>query len=173
MQATSATGADATALRGLKSTLVGDRQRAAHTRRCDVRPYHGRASRRTLQIWQREEEFAYVAGMAAVVYGLWVRRRLVRWGATDEEVNGPYPGAERVRKGRRSATMAVAIDAPPDQVWPWLAQLGSGRGGWYSWDRLDNGGRHSAREVHPEWQDLAVGDRLKFSVPGGGLVDAY
>ena len=105
---------------------------------------------------------AYGAGIAAVVYGSWVRRRLVRWGATNEEVDGPYPGAELVREGRRSATMAVTIAAPPDQVWPWLVQMGSGRGGWYSWDRLDNGGRPSAREVHPEWQDLAVGHRLKF-----------
>ena len=58
--------------------------------------------------------------------------------------------------------MAVTIDAPPDQVWPWLVQLGGDRGGWYSWDRLDNGGRPSAHEVHPEWQDLALGDYVKY-----------
>ena len=115
---------------------------------------------------------ACVAGVAAVVYAC-VRRRLVRWGAADEEVDGAYPGVELVRGGRRSATMAVTIDAPPAQVWPWLLQLGSGRGGWYSWDRLDNAGRPSVREVNPEWQELAVGDRLKFSVLGAGLVDAY
>jgi proline iminopeptidase len=70
-------------------------------------------------------------------------------------------------------TMAVTINASRDDVWPWLVQLGSERGGWYSWDYLDNAGRPSAREVHPEWQDLAVGDRLTFSVLGTGLVDAY
>ena len=69
--------------------------------------------------------------------------------------------------------MAVTIEAPPEQVWPWLLQLGSGRGGWYTWDRFDNAGHPSARAVDPEWQDLAVGDRLKFSVLGAGLVDAY
>ena len=58
--------------------------------------------------------------------------------------------------------MAVTIDAPPDQVWPWLVQMGGDRGGWYSWDRLDNGGRPSATKVHPEWQDLAVGDFVKY-----------
>ena len=42
--------------------------------------------------------------------------------------------------------MAVTIDAPPDQVWPWLVQMGGDRGGWYFWDRLDNGGRPSATE---------------------------
>ena len=61
--------------------------------------------------------------------------------------------------------MAVTIDAPPDQVWPWLVQMGGDRGGWYSWDRLDNGGRPSATEVHPEWQDLAFGDYVKTFRP--------
>jgi proline iminopeptidase len=118
-------------------------------------------------------KLAGAAGAAAVVYGAWVRPRLARWGATDEEVTGPYPGAELVPGGKRSGAMAVTIDAPPDQVWPWLIQMGWDRGGWYSWDRLDNAGRPSAREVHPEWQDLAVGDYLKFWVPGRGAMDAY
>jgi hypothetical protein len=90
-----------------------------------------------------------VAGLAAVVYGRWVRPRLLHWGASDEEVAGPFPGSDVVPGGRRGATMAVTINAPPDQVWPWLVQLGGDRGGWYSWDHLDNGGRPSAREVHP------------------------
>jgi len=104
------------------------------------------------------------AGMAAVevVYAAWVRPRLMRWGATDEEVAAAYPGAELVPHGQRAATMAVTIDAPPDQVWPWLVQMGGDRGGWYSWDRLDNGGRPSATQVHPEWQDLALGDDVKY-----------
>lgn len=68
--------------------------------------------------------------------------------------------------------MAVTIDALADQVWPWLAQMGGDRGGWYSWDRLDNGGRPSATEVHPEWQDLAVGDFVKYR-RRAGLVDAW
>jgi hypothetical protein len=110
--------------------------------------------------------------MAAVVYGVWVRPRLVRWGATDEEVAGPYPGADLVPDAERGATMAVTIEAPPDQVWPWLVQLGGDRGGWYSWDRLDNGGRPSAQEIHPEWQDLALGDSVKYWTRGGP-VDAW
>ena len=115
---------------------------------------------------------AAVAGVAAVVYGSWARPRLMRWGATDEEVAGPYPGAELVPGGERSATMAVTIDAPPDQVWPWLVQLGGDRAGWYSWDRLDNGGQPSATRVHPEWQDLAVGDTVKY-LTRQGPVDAW
>jgi proline iminopeptidase len=46
----------------------------------------------------------------------------MRWGPTDEEVAGPYPGAGLVRGGDWSATMAVTIDAPPDQTWPWLGE---------------------------------------------------
>jgi hypothetical protein len=112
------------------------------------------------------------ASVAAVVYGVWVRPRLWRWGATDEEVSGPYPGAELLPEGERAATMAVTIEASPDQVWPWLVQMGGDRGGWYSWDRLDNGGRPSAQEVHPEWQDLAVGDYVKYWTRNGP-VDAW
>ena len=112
------------------------------------------------------------AGTVAVVYALWVRPRLWRWGASDEEVDGPYPGAELVPGGERGATMAVTIEAPPDQVWPWLVQMGGDRGGWYSWDRLDNGGRPSAHEVHPEWQDLALGDYVKYW-RSSGPVDAW
>ena len=112
-------------------------------------------------------------GTAVAVYGVWVRPRLLRWGATDHEVAGPYPGAELVPDGARSGTMAVTIDAPPGQVWPWLVQIGWDRGGWYSWDSLDNAGRPSAREVRPEWQDLAVGDSLKFWAPGLGVADSY
>ena len=106
-------------------------------------------------------------------YGAWVRPRLIRWGATDEELAGPYPAAGIVPDGERSGAMAVTIDAPPERVWPWLVQLGGDRGGWYSWDSLDNGGRPSAREVHPEWQDLAVGDHVKYWTKRHGPVDAW
>lgn len=93
-------------------------------------------------------------------YALAVRPRLLRWGATDEEVNGPYPGADLIPGGTRSGTLAITIDAPPSRVWPWLVQMGYGRAGWYSWDHLDNWGRASADRIHPEWQKIAVGDRL-------------
>ena len=115
---------------------------------------------------------ACVVGTAAAVYGCLVRPRLWRWGATDEEVEGAFPGAELVPEGMRAATMAVTIERPPDQVWPWLVQMGGDRGGWYSWDRLDNGGRPSATGVHPEWQELALGDYVKYWTRSGP-VDAW
>ena len=68
--------------------------------------------------------------------------------------------------------MAITIEASPEQVWPWLVQMGWDRGGWYSWDLLDDAGRRSATEVHPDWQDLAIGDQLKFWALGR-VMDAY
>jgi hypothetical protein len=94
--------------------------------------------------WRRTLAGIGVAGTAAVLHGVLLHPRLMRWGASEEEVTDPYPGAGLVPEGERGATMAVTIDAPPDRVWPWLVQLGGDRGGWYSWDHLDNAGRPSA-----------------------------
>jgi proline iminopeptidase len=100
------------------------------------------------------------------VYAFGARPRMLRWGATDEEVGRLYPGADLVPGGKRGATMAATIAGPPAALWPWLAQMGCDRAGWYSWDRLDNGGVPSADRIHPEWQEIAVGDRL-ISKPDG------
>lgn len=108
---------------------------------------------------------AAALGLAAA-HALVLRPRMLRWGATDEEVRRPFPGEAIVPGGRRSATMAVTIDAPRATVWPWLAQMGADRAGWYSWDRLDNWGNASARRIHPEWQDISVGDRMAGTPDG-------
>jgi hypothetical protein len=107
-----------------------------------------------------------ILGIAVSAYALAVRPRLLRWGATDEELRGPYPGADLIPRGERGATMAVTIEAPPARVWPWLVQMGCDRAGWYSWDRFDNGGFPSADRIHLEWQDISVGDRWA-STPSG------
>ncbi|MBF6299524.1 hypothetical protein IU459_18535 [Nocardia amamiensis] len=65
--------------------------------------------------------------------------------------------------------MAVTIEAPASHVWPWLVQMGYDRAGWYSWDRLDNGGRPSADRIHPEWQGIELGDWLTAWSPGGPI----
>jgi hypothetical protein len=62
--------------------------------------------------------------------------------------------------------MGTTIDAPPAAVWPWLVQMGCGRAGWYSQDRLDNAGRPSAEQIIPEWQRVSLGDRVS-SDPSG------
>lgn len=109
---------------------------------------------------------AVLLGFSTAAYTLVLRPRLLRWGATEQEVGAPYPGADLVPDGERGATMAVTIEAPPSRVWPWLVQMGCDRAGWYSWDRLDNGGVPSADRIHPEWQAISVGDRLA-STPSG------
>jgi hypothetical protein len=104
-------------------------------------------------------KLALLSAVGVGVYTLAVRPRLLGWGATDAEAAAPFPGADLIPGGKRSGTMAVTIDAPPSAVWPWLAQMGCDRAGWYSWDRLDNAGVPSAERIHPEWQEVAVGDR--------------
>jgi len=98
------------------------------------------------------------------LYALALRPKILRWGATDEEIHSPYPGADLIPKGKRGATMATTIGAPPRIVWSYLVQMGVDRGGWYSWDKLDNWGRASTDHVHSEWQNIKVGDRL-YSAP--------
>lgn len=115
---------------------------------------------------RRFQRLCATAIAAIGAYALIVRRRLIRWGATDDEVDRTFPGAELIPGARRSATMAVTLDAPPAAVWPWLVQMGTDRAGWYSWDRLDNFGRRSADRLHPEWQTIRVGDRLAAKPDG-------
>ncbi len=72
-----------------------------------------------------------------------------RWGSTADERHREMAGDSWLDGGPRNRavmTRAVSVEAPPEQVWPWLAQLGRGAG-WYSYDRLDNGGIHSARHI--------------------------
>ncbi|MCW2958333.1 MAG: hypothetical protein JWP18_1136 [Solirubrobacterales bacterium] len=106
-----------------------------------------------------------VVGLA-VGTALVARRHLMQSGATPAERARPLPGDGLIPAERGVTTMATTIDAPPEAVWPWLAQMGWDRAGWYSWDLLDRGGRRSAGELHPEWQEIRAGDRLA-SISGG------
>lgn len=89
----------------------------------------------------------------------------LRWGATREELDRTMPGDEVVPSPTFNATRAVTIDATPEAIWPWLLQIGFGRAGWYSYDLLDNLGRHSAERLVPELQHMEVGDLVPLG-PG-------
>jgi hypothetical protein len=110
-------------------------------------------------------------GVSGAVYALVVRPRTNRWGATDEEIGRPLPGDELPAPygDRRVSTRAITIGAPPDKVWPWLVQMGSGRGGFYTHEWVERllfityADGHSATCIHPEWQTIAVGDRVPYS----------
>jgi hypothetical protein len=84
------------------------------------------------------------------------------WGATREEVEATMPGDRLLPRAQYRCTRAITICAPPEEVWPWLVQVGVGRAGWYADDLLDNFGRPSAREVLPELQDIHVGQWLPW-----------
>ena len=100
---------------------------------------------------------------AAALYAAAGRSRMLSWGATAEESRAPLPGDELVPDPGSQSTRAVTIEAPVEEVWPWLAQVGQDRGGFYSYEWLENlaGCRmHNADELHPEWQRRAVGETV-------------
>jgi proline iminopeptidase len=83
-----------------------------------------------------------------------------RWGTTVAEAQARLPGDEYVPRPDSQITCAITIGAPPAQIWPWLVQIGCRRGGWYSYDLLDNGGTPSAATILPEHQHIALGDSI-------------
>jgi hypothetical protein len=98
----------------------------------------------------------------------------LRWGATDGELKVALLGDELVPDADLTATRAVTVRAGADGVWPWIAQLGQGRGGFYSYDVLENlvgCDIHSAERVVPEWQSIDVGDAVHLH-PEVGLIVA-
>jgi len=112
-------------------------------------------------------------GAAAIAYNLvgsaWLRERYNRWGASQEEWLAGMPGDELVPDPVLLSTRAVTIDAAPSTVWPWLAQIGQGRGGLYSYDQLENLvglDIHSADSLLPEHEQLTPGDLVRLGKPG-------
>jgi hypothetical protein len=110
-----------------------------------------------------------VAALGVVSFGVYlrfIRPWQLRWGATDEEVARAMPGDDVVKHHTFNATRAVTIQARPEEIWPWLVQIGCKRAGWYSYDWLDNLGIPSAERIVPELQHLAVGDVIPMSPDG-------
>ncbi len=104
---------------------------------------------------------AVVTGASAIAYARWLRPWQQRWGATDEEIALPLPGDELVQEPASQVTRAVTIDASREEVWPWIVQMGADRGGFYTYDLLENLfglGIHSSDEIVDRWQELRVGD---------------
>ena len=75
------------------------------------------------------------------------------------------PGDELIPSPKKIITHAITIKAPSEVIWPWLVQLGADRAGWYSYDRIDNGGMRSAKKIIPELQSIKVGDIMP-AIPG-------
>jgi hypothetical protein len=109
-----------------------------------------------------------LAGAAALgafaAYNYRIRPWHLRWGATDEELTETLPGDEVKPDAAIQVTHAVTIDAPAEVVWKWLVQVGQDRGGFYSYDWIENlfGLEiHNTEEIKPGWQKLAVGDFVR------------
>ena len=114
------------------------------------------------------------AGALGIIplYMLAIRPWHLRWGATDEEVHRPMPGDEICANPHLDSTRAVTIRATPEQIWPWIVQIGRGRAGWYSYDFIDNPGRRSAEEILPVFQQLKVGEHIPTGIgPGFRVMD--
>ncbi|HEY0604296.1 MAG TPA: hypothetical protein VGD58_15355, partial [Herpetosiphonaceae bacterium] len=97
-----------------------------------------------------------------------LRSWYTRWGVTRAEAAQSLPGDTFVPHPRWQVTCAITIYAPAAQIWPWLVQLGCRRGGWYSYDLLDNGGIPSADRILPAYQHLALGDSVP-ALPKGNF----
>jgi len=109
------------------------------------------------------------AGVAAPwAYALAIRPWLLHWGATDEERSMPLPGDDPDTEPLYTITRAVTVHAPAKEVWSWLVQIGQDRGGFYSYDWLENLAGcdiHSADHLDPAWQHLEPGDEIGL-MPG-------
>jgi len=115
---------------------------------------------------------AIVALVVVIMLYLWaIKPWHLRWGATDSEVARTMPG-DKLIPDAGSATRAITIGAPPEEIWPWLVQLGFGKAGWYSYDWIDNDFQASADRILPEYQDLQVGDKILMMPSMGFVVEA-
>ena len=102
--------------------------------------------------------------IVAALYWFPIRRWMNRWGATPSDLARVMAGDSLLPDPMYSGTTAITVNAAPEHIWPWLVQIGYQRGGLYSYDWLDRLfgylDRPSATRILPEFQNLAVGDRI-------------
>src|SRR5580765_8154 len=100
----------------------------------------------------------------AMLYWFPIRRWMSRWGTMLSDPTRVMAGDSLLVDPTYAGTMAVTVNASPEHIWPWLVQIGYRRGGLYSYDWLDRLfgylDRPSATRILPEFQHLAVGDRI-------------
>jgi len=122
-------------------------------------------------MWHRSTAAVAALGSGLAGYILFARPWFLGWGATGSELDGYLPGDEDILDADLTATRALTVRSSAEQVWPWIAQLGQGRGGFYSYDLLENlvgCDIHSADRIEPGWQEVRVGDEVKLA-PQVGL----
>jgi hypothetical protein len=164
--------------------LMRPPRRAAHARRGPAAPDDGAATHSPRNAGGTMRKFATHRARRALeaigaatqigvhlALGPALRPWRRRWGATDREVQRPLLGDDLVPQPTWVYTHAITIRAPRSKVWPWLLQLGQGRGGFYSYEGLENlvgCGIHNVLELRPELQRLRVGDTVRTHRSGYG-----
>ncbi len=109
--------------------------------------------------------FLSLSAAGFAVYWLLIRPWHQKWGATGQEATGSLPGDELMPDAPWRTTHAITIQAPIEVVWSWIVQMGQGRGGFYSYDWLENLFGMNIRNVDrilPQFQQLEVGDTVPF-----------
>lgn len=154
--------------------------RVAPLLRCEVGPVHNfldePAGFFLMDVVRRLFSAAAVIVLVGALYLLVARPYQLTWGATDAEIRRSMPGDELSRQPTFLATRAITIDGTPDDIWPWLVQMGYGRAGFYGYDIVENigspRGLRSLDTLAPELQGLAVGDPLPLSAVASLVVHA-
>jgi len=111
--------------------------------------------------------FSFLTGAAilAGLYLFWARPFYKNWGATSSEIQSALPGDTFIPRGALVTTRALDIMAPPEKIWPWLIQLGHGRGGFYTYtwlERIFATDMVNAEVIQPELQLLKAGDPIAW-----------
>ena len=103
-----------------------------------------------------------------LIYHFLLRPRILTRGATKHEASRKIPGDELIPANPFRSTMATDINASPENIWPWLVQVGWGKAAFYSYNIFESllgMDLHNADQIHPEWQDVSVGDTIWMSHP--------
>jgi hypothetical protein len=114
-------------------------------------------------IWETGCGGAFVSGLFILPF---LRSKYRTWGSTEEELNRELPGDELVKDVKGWYNHAITINAAPADVWPWVVQLGQNKGGFYSYELLENivGSKiHNANDIVPEFQNTLVGDKVMMT----------
>jgi hypothetical protein len=124
-----------------------------------------RSPRRAQRRVQRIGTGVALLSAAAAAYVRFLRPWHMNWGATETESSGGVAGDELMPGARIVSTRVVEIAAPPSAIWPWLVQMGPGRGGAYTYDWIERRlgiDIHNVDRIVPELQDLKVGDEIEM-----------
>jgi len=101
----------------------------------------------------------------ALVYWIFIRPVHISWGATTAEQQMKFPADELISPNRIVSTRALTIHSPTEKIWPWIAQTGQNRGGFYSYYWLENlfaAKMHNADSIVPKWQNPLPGDTVYY-----------